>query len=413
MRNKRKGFTITELVIVIVVIAILAAVLIPTFSSLIKKANVSSDEQAAREMNTVLSSASATAKPATLKEVIDILEEAGFDALALEPHTKGYEYYWCSEHNTVMLVEEAGKTVKFPTDKKLADAFATHLADGKAMVLKEGAKFINIEVDSSNIVEALQAGSDVTLTEDIVMDQTIPVKGEMTINLNGHKLSGANNSSRPLEMTEGAKLTVQGGDKDIDCGKFGMVNVPSNVKECSVTLENGNYKANTDNGAFIRLRPGNENVTITMKNVNYVDAADDGFAFNSYEFEGNATVVVEGGTYTANAGFQLAGNTNAKFVGVTINTSGVAFEICGNAELIDCVITTANATVGSAPAAGVAVSHGGTAKVSGCKINTSGAAFYVYSTGGTIIANNNTIGTCRVLADGTQWGTITVNGVEQ
>ena len=36
MRNSRKGFTIVELVIVIAVIAILAAVLIPTFSSLIK-----------------------------------------------------------------------------------------------------------------------------------------------------------------------------------------------------------------------------------------------------------------------------------------------------------------------------------------------------------------------------------------
>lgn len=411
MKNNRKGFTITELVIVIVVIAILAAVLIPTFSSLIKKANVSSDEQAAREMNTVLSSASVKEKPATLKEVIDILEEAGFDALALEPHTKGYEYYWCSEHNTVMLVEEAGKTVKFPTDKKLAESFATHLADGKALVLKEGAKFINVEVNSENIVEALQAGSDVTLTEDIVMDQTVPVKGDMTINLNGHKLSGANNSSRPLEMTNGAKLTVQGGDKDIDCGKFGMVNVPASVKECTVTLENGNYNANTDNGAFVKLRPGADNVTITLKNVNYVDNSDDGFLMNTHQFGGDATILIEGGSYTAHAGFMLPGN--AKLVGVTINTSGAAFEITGNAELIDCVITTANATVGSAPAAGVAVSNGGTAKVSGCKINTSGAAFYVYSTGGTIIANNNTIGTCRVLADGTQWGTITVNGVTQ
>ncbi len=49
MKN-RKGFTITELVIVIAVIAILAAVLIPTFSSIINKANNSSDLQAARNL---------------------------------------------------------------------------------------------------------------------------------------------------------------------------------------------------------------------------------------------------------------------------------------------------------------------------------------------------------------------------
>ena len=46
MKN-RKGFTIVELVIVIAVIAILAAVLIPTFSGVISKANESSAKQQA------------------------------------------------------------------------------------------------------------------------------------------------------------------------------------------------------------------------------------------------------------------------------------------------------------------------------------------------------------------------------
>lgn len=48
MKNNKKGFTIVELVIVIAVIAILAAVLIPTFSSVINKANQSSAMQEAR-----------------------------------------------------------------------------------------------------------------------------------------------------------------------------------------------------------------------------------------------------------------------------------------------------------------------------------------------------------------------------
>jgi len=41
MKNNKKGFTIVELVIVIAVIAILAAVLIPTFSNVIEKAKMS------------------------------------------------------------------------------------------------------------------------------------------------------------------------------------------------------------------------------------------------------------------------------------------------------------------------------------------------------------------------------------
>ncbi len=46
--NTKKGFTIIELVIVIAVIGILAAVLIPTFSGVIEKANESAAMQAAR-----------------------------------------------------------------------------------------------------------------------------------------------------------------------------------------------------------------------------------------------------------------------------------------------------------------------------------------------------------------------------
>ena len=48
----KKGFTIVELVIVIAVIAILAAVLIPTFSNVIEKANASAALQAAKNAQT-------------------------------------------------------------------------------------------------------------------------------------------------------------------------------------------------------------------------------------------------------------------------------------------------------------------------------------------------------------------------
>ena len=46
-KMNKKGFTIVELVIVIAVIAILAAVMIPTFSGIIDKANKSAAEQEA------------------------------------------------------------------------------------------------------------------------------------------------------------------------------------------------------------------------------------------------------------------------------------------------------------------------------------------------------------------------------
>ena len=44
-KMNKKGFTITELVIVIAVIAILAGVMIPTFSGIVKKAQISAEQQ--------------------------------------------------------------------------------------------------------------------------------------------------------------------------------------------------------------------------------------------------------------------------------------------------------------------------------------------------------------------------------
>lgn len=56
MKNKtnKKGFTLTELIVVIVIIGILAIVLIPTLTGYIKKANESADEQTVAGLNKLL-----------------------------------------------------------------------------------------------------------------------------------------------------------------------------------------------------------------------------------------------------------------------------------------------------------------------------------------------------------------------
>ena len=42
-RNKKRGFTLIELIIVIAIIAILAAIAVPAFGQIRQKANVSAD----------------------------------------------------------------------------------------------------------------------------------------------------------------------------------------------------------------------------------------------------------------------------------------------------------------------------------------------------------------------------------
>ena len=81
--TNKQGFTIVELVIVIAVIAILAAVLIPTFSNLIKKANISNDTAIAKNLNTAAIAAQADTFDqaiAAAKEALEAEETAQAEA---------------------------------------------------------------------------------------------------------------------------------------------------------------------------------------------------------------------------------------------------------------------------------------------------------------------------------------------
>lgn len=130
MKNtSKKGFTVVELVIVIAVIAVLAAVLIPTFSSLIKKANESVDVQVVAQMNKVLAAEEAiSGKPATVVDAKAILVENRCDDFT--PAEALHVFYWIGSENRVIIwkMDEAAA----------ADADAT--PTGKVTYPKELAK---------------------------------------------------------------------------------------------------------------------------------------------------------------------------------------------------------------------------------------------------------------------------------
>ena len=379
MKNlKKKGFTIVELVIVIAVIAVLAAVLIPTFVNLTRKANMSSDQVAVRNMNTLLATEFAAEKPTELKQVIDMLDKNGYNVDALTPLSKGYAFVWNQAENKIELVEIS--------------------AVGEAPKLEEGSSFINKEVNTKEeLVSALENGNDVTLTADLTSPITSAIKviGDITIDTNGFKITTSTTLGRPFDLTEGSKLTINAGKSEISCGKWGLVNIPEDTKNATLVLNGGIYTATTENGSFIKVRKGNEKINITLNDVTYVD---DGTGYlldttyklddENYPFGGNLNLTINGGSFESNYGFNLNdGEYNIKNASIETEKQTMIVQANAIVNIDKCVINqTTNDFYGV-----VCVGKEGQLNISNSTLTGAEYAYAVLNTGGTLVANNNTI----------------------
>ena len=210
-----KGFTIVELVIVIAVVAILAAVLIPTFSNLVKKANLSADQQAVRQMNTALAiyaaenekpTNAADAKKALDSQLINV--EGG-----LVPVSKGYAFYWDSNKNEVILVAY-GEIIKEGWEILTTNSF------GK--ILKVSSKDDLLSALSSNEPVSITLTNDMTLDEEPLVatgaQSSIDTMNEVStgevieIDLNGKTLNfGSSNLAESAFFVTGGNLIIKNG----------------------------------------------------------------------------------------------------------------------------------------------------------------------------------------------------------
>lgn len=138
IKKFKKAFTITELVIVIAVIAILAAVLIPTFSTVISKANESAAMQECRNEWTNMS-------------VEVMTEENTSDGYMLQINKGGDDYYF------VVINSE------FVTDPVSLDDEATTVVVGTTTVTYETVTY-NIAKYNHGAEGAYQkANTDITI----------------------------------------------------------------------------------------------------------------------------------------------------------------------------------------------------------------------------------------------------------
>ncbi len=127
--NKKRGFTIVELIIVIAVIAILAAVLISTFSSLINKSLVAADESLVRNLNEALAM-DVTNPHNTMTDALKATKENGFDVSKINARasTDGqkHEILWDSRNDC--FVYKKGNDINYiPKSNTKGDATPVEL----------------------------------------------------------------------------------------------------------------------------------------------------------------------------------------------------------------------------------------------------------------------------------------------
>ena len=242
-RTNKKGFTIVELVIVIAVVAVLAAVLIPTFVSLTNKANQSADIQAARQMTEVLASEPNTN---TVEVAVNVLAENGYNAKkALIPISTGHGFYYNTEENAIWLVNEEDNTVVYPK-KKTFDA-------GKCVNLGDNYKHVDIVAgDKETFRGAIENGNiNVTLNTDITVAERTIFTDVAELDLNGKNITGnfndgTNSAAGKSILTFLSDATISGDGKVENTNEDGIAVTIIDLDGGSntVTINDGTYISN-------------------------------------------------------------------------------------------------------------------------------------------------------------------------
>ena len=188
MKRNKKGFTIVELVIVIAVIAILAAVLIPTFSSLINKAKESSDTALVKNLNIIMAADEAeNGKSETMSEALAAAESAGYTIEKITPTSSG-DILWDEQNNRFVLKKADG--TYYAENGNVTEGVNLWKITDDLEEVEENSNHYSYYLKGTEITEAVTAKAGVDVGENSA-DVNYANDGEgqtVTIRMNGGKL---------------------------------------------------------------------------------------------------------------------------------------------------------------------------------------------------------------------------------
>ena len=367
-RNNKKGFTIVELVIVIAVIAILAAVLIPTFAGIIRKANISADTQLAKNLNSALAADEAIdGKPEDFTDVLAVFRENGYVVANLNPTAAGCYFVWESDSNQIILVDAKNDYEVIYASKDLANDkpcntwyFAINDPDLVAEIEALNAESVPNVLYTPKTQEAL-LDSFVQL-QDKDGAQVVVVTEDLDLKKGGEIFKITKSTANITVDLSGATVNCAGAvDTTVE---FGKADRAFTVETGALTLVNGVVNAGDSYGTV----KATNNAKVTVEDMELVNSLANGL--NLKAIGADAVIDVADTTISAvlGGGCEAAGGT-INLTNVTINQTGFK-DHCSTA-------------VAASGATGVANVNSGT-------YTSENVVLYVFSSGGTINVKSGT-----------------------
>ena len=350
MHKSKKGFTIVELVIVIAVIAILAAVLIPTFSNLVKKANIANDTALAKNLNTSLvADEAANGKPTDFSKVLSVLRADGYIVENLNPTTAGHFFVWESESNQILLVDEQYKVVY--SSKDLTDA-TDSINPSWFFAVKSEALIADIKANSGSVIPAVDTtwiNGDGAKVTSVLKDGGVVTMNESLTITEGPKKDNGNPDG--IRIGNGQDVTMNLAGQTLTA-EFGAPNKTFMVSDGTFDLKDGRVIVNAEaSGSGLNiygvLNVGSDSGTNPVANIENMD-----IVFNSLPISQSGAAFTTGSSDAV---------INFKDTAIT-STNALGVEVVWGTATFDNV-TFKSVSDGSWNGLCVGVSYGGTATI--------------------------------------------------